>query len=224
MAATAAACRFPCIAHVGGAHQLRTPRSHVLRARVAHHPLTHQHKRAGLQGRRTVLVRAEENYSQPLKTRDGRTTFISDSDDYMPIQTDLTDAIKKLAAELIKAGERQAMINTCVAGTYNDTKQLLLYQQVMKDELPSDSSAQTLGKLQQMEELLTQMLAIRKGESVSVDTVSSILTDNLDMPEAEKRGLTAAVGSAARVAVDASLWSSVILVIVGLSIFNFMRN
>jgi hypothetical protein len=102
----------------------------VLRARVAHQPLTHQHKRAGLQGRRTVLVLAEENYSQPLKTRDGRTTFISDSDDYMPIQTDLTDAIKKLAAELIKAGERQAMINTCVAGTYNDTKQLLLYQQV----------------------------------------------------------------------------------------------
>jgi hypothetical protein len=31
--------------------------------------------------------------------------------------------------------------------------------QVMKDELPSDSSAKTLGKLQQMEELLTQMLA-----------------------------------------------------------------
>ena len=86
-----------------------------------------------LQGRRTVTVRAEtQPSSQPLQTKDGRTVYISDSDDYMPDQAELVASIKARVAELLKMGEKQSMINTCVAGTYNDTKQLLLYQQVQE--------------------------------------------------------------------------------------------
>ena len=83
-----------------------------------------------LQGRRSVQVQAEQQSSQPLQTRDGRTVYISDSDDYMPDQAELCQKIKETQAELLKLGEKQSMINICVAGTYNDTKQLLLYQQV----------------------------------------------------------------------------------------------
>eukprot|EP00959_Pyramimonas_sp_CCMP1952_P056795 1186344-Pyramimonas_sp.AAC.1 len=117
----------------GNHKRSNTARSSTLRSHHAAVPFTHQHKRAVLQGRRTVTVRAEtQPSSQPLQTKDGRTVYISDSDDYMPDQAELVASIKARVAELLKMGEKQSMINTCVAGTYNDTKQLLLYQQVQE--------------------------------------------------------------------------------------------
>ena len=49
-------------------------------------------------------------------------------------------------------------------------------------------------------------------------------TDGLDISEEEKLAMNSSIATGAKAAIDNALWSSITLVIVGLTIFNFLRG
>jgi hypothetical protein len=57
-----------------------------------------------------------------------------------------------------------------------------------------------------------------------MDVVSSMVTDGLDISDEDKIAMNSSIATGAKTAIDNALWSSITLVIVGLTLFNFLRG
>mmetsp|Transcript_39589 Transcript_39589/g.54978 ORF Transcript_39589/g.54978 Transcript_39589/m.54978 type:complete len:227 (+) Transcript_39589:117-797(+) len=172
---------------------------------------------------RKIKANSSSSTPPPRWKSEGDDTVV-DADDDLPDQVVLCANIKDLVNRLNQIGVKKGKLNLYVAGSYSDLKAVTLLQQVTADQISGPLPTDDLFKLQYIVEVLEDVYE-EKGEEYDrgADKMESILTDRLNISEDEKKEMGAAMGGAMKGAIDVFFWSTIGLVLLALSLYNFIR-
>ena len=138
----------------------------------------------------------------------------------------LADRAASYTADLKEMGMTMPIIRRNVAGPKNDLKALQVYQDALAGELPEDED-----EITRLEKVLDELNAVRLDKAEEElfwaereGQVVSAITDNASgLSESDKSEVANMVANITMYGVQGAVWNAMILLIVFVSIVNFLR-
>mmetsp|Transcript_19484 Transcript_19484/g.23334 ORF Transcript_19484/g.23334 Transcript_19484/m.23334 type:complete len:249 (-) Transcript_19484:517-1263(-) len=141
---------------------------------------------------------------------------------------ELSSGIKAQVERLEGLGLTRPNMRLAVAGEYSEIKLVALMEQVLNGDVKETSEVfKVFDDLQlRLQDLITDMGGDEEDEKEpgQFDKIQSMLVDSTNLTEDEKAEMGGMIGNIAYNGIQSFFWSTILLVIVGLSIFNFLRG